>query len=114
MIEMVAVNGAILSVAQQRWMRRLAQGNMSIAEAVEKIELLPRNREGCNVLLGWLSNVRDSYGYEVLVDDYWELLTEKEKRMVVQKVRFLFIEEIWRDILWRLNRDERKRYLEDL
>lgn len=114
MIEMVAINGVVLSAAQRRWMRRLAQGNMSITEAMEKIELLPRNREGCNVLLGWLSCMDDSYGYEVIVDDYWDLLTEEEKRMVVQKVRFLFVEEIWRDILWRLDRDERKHYMEDL
>ena len=110
----VIVDGTLLAVAQRRWMRRLAQGNMSITEAMEKIELLPRNREGCNVLLGWLSCMDDAYGYEVLVDDFWDFLTENEKRMVVQKVRTLFIEEIWRDILWRLNRNERKRYLEDL
>lgn len=114
MIEVVAINGVILSAAQQRWMRRLAQGNMSITEAMEKIELLPRNREGCNVLLGWLSSMDDSYGYEVLVDDFWELLTEEEKRMNVRKVRFLFIEEIWRDILWRLSKEERNHYLEEL
>jgi hypothetical protein len=114
MIEMVAINGAVLTAAQQRWMRRLAEGNMSFYEATEKIRLLPQNREGCTALLGWLRCMDDAYAYEFLVNYFWIFLTENEKRMVVKKVRSLFIEEIWRGILWRLDRDERKRYMEDL
>lgn len=115
MVEIVVINGAELSAAQRRWMFRLATGDMlSIAEAAEKIDMLPRTREGCNVLLSWLYHMDDCYGYEVLVTDFWDLLTETERRMIVGKVQVLFCEEIQCEILCHLDRDERKLYMEDL